>query len=166
MTSAGRADELVHGGHASEAIKGIPGAAAALAYAGALPLVGAALVVVAEPRDAAILFMIVYGGALMAFFGGVRWGVAVMKPGAPTFGSLLGAAAPLLAALPAFAPIEAKLRLVYILIALPLLLLDDMRATRRGAGAPEWHLGVRTPLTMLMEVSFLVALVQLHYAGA
>ena len=143
---------------------GLPKAAATLAYAGALPLLGAALALIAAPGAQGALwhaFMIVYGGALLAFFGGVRWGVAVMKSEGPTIGGLLGAAAPLLAALPLFLPWAAQWKFVYLLVALPVLLIDDLRATRRGSGAPAWYLGVRAPLTMLMEVAYLVAFVEM-----
>lgn len=141
--------------------RGLPNSAAALAYAGALPLIVSALLIVVNPDlygSAARTFMIVYGGGLIVFFGGVRWGVAVMKPGGPTFMSLLGGALPLVAALPLFYPGEIWLKFVLILAALPVLLIDDLKATRRGSGAPDWYLGVRAPLTVLMGFSYLVAL--------
>ncbi|MEX0644598.1 MAG: DUF3429 domain-containing protein [Parvularculaceae bacterium] len=145
-------------------LRGIPQSAAVLAYAGALPLIIAALLIVVRPEiygTASAAFMTLYGGALIAFFGGVRWGVAVMKEKGPNFRSLLGGAAPLVASLPIFFPGEARLKFLFILVALPILLLDDLRATRRGSGAPDWYLGVRAPLTILMEFSYLVAFAQL-----
>jgi hypothetical protein len=60
-------------------------------------------------------------------------------------------------AFPVFLLDDPFTRYLIILVALPLLLWDDLRATRRGSGAPDWYLGVRTPLTILMGVSFLVA---------
>lgn len=146
---------------AGDTARGIPQSAAALAYSGALPLIVAAILVTVKPESfgvAAQDFMIVYGGALIAFFGGVRWGVAVMRPGGPGFRSLIAAAVPLLAALPMFFAGEPRLKLAFIVLALPALLVDDLRATRRGSGAPEWYLGVRAPLTILMEASFVAAL--------
>lgn len=148
---------------ATSEINGLPKAAAALAYAGALPLIGAALAIIAAPGAQAAAyhaFMIIYGGALLAFFGGVRWGLAVRRSDGPTIGSLLGAAAPFVAAMPMFLPWAAQWKFIYMLIALPVLLIDDLRATRRGSGAPAWYLGVRAPLTMLMEVAYLVAFVE------
>jgi hypothetical protein len=145
----------------SETSRGIPQSAAALAYAGALPLIVAAILLNVKPESfgaASRDFMIAYGAALIAFFGGVRWGVAVMKPAGPGFRSLLGAVVPLLAALPIFLPGEPRMKIALIALALPVLLVDDLRATRRGSGAPEWYLGVRAPLTILMEASFLAAL--------
>ncbi len=141
--------------------KGLPHAAAVLAYAGALPLIIAALLVVLRKEDfgpLALSFMALYGGALIAFFGGVRWGVAVMRPDGPTFRHLLGGVVPLLIAMPIFVLDDMRARFALIAIALPILLIDDLRATRRGSGAPDWYLGVRTPLTILMEFSFLFAL--------
>lgn len=153
----------------SGAAQGLPQAAAVLAYAGALPLIIAALLVWLRPADlgaGATLFMLIYGGALIAFFGGVRWGVAVMRPDGPSFANLLGGVLPLLISLPVFFLDDPRARFAIIIAALPLLLLDDLRATRRGSGAPDWYLGVRTPLTILMLASFIVAFLQTLVGGA
>lgn len=152
----------------SGATQGLPQSAAVLAYAGALPLIIAALLVWLRPADlgaGATVFMLTYGGALIAFFGGVRWGVAVMRPGGPSFASLLGGVVPLLIALPVFFLDDVRARFLIIIAALPLLLWDDLRATRRGSGAPDWYLGVRTPLTVLMVASFAVAFLQTLTGG-
>lgn len=134
-------------------------AASFLAYLGAGPLVAAALLLVADPGAAGPQgFLVVYGAALLIFFGGVRWGVAVMKPEGPTMRALLGAALPLLAALPLFTPGNATAKIAILMGLTIVLLLDDLNATRRGSGAPSWYLGVRAPLTVLIEVAFLVAL--------
>ena len=147
---------------------GLPQSAAVLAYAGALPLIIASLLIWLRPHDygaAASSFMIVFGGALMAYFGGIRWGIAVMRPSGPSFAGLLGGVIPLLLSLPVFMLEDAKIRFLIIMAALPLLLWDDLRATRRGSGAPDWYLGVRVPLTFLMMVSFLLAFSQLAKIG-
>lgn len=135
-------------------------AASFLAYLGAAPLLAAALALIADPAQggAAQAFLVLYGAALLIFFGGVRWGVAVMKPKGPTMRSFAGAAAPMFAALPLFAPGEAQLKMIVIMALMLVLLIDDLNATRRGDGAPTWYLGVRVPLTVLIEVAFLVAL--------
>lgn len=135
------------------------GAASLLAYLGAAPLLAAALVLVQDPANAAAeTLLVVYGAALIIFFGGVRWGVAVMKPAGPTTRALLGAGLPMLVALPLFSPGEAGLKMIAIMALMLVLLADDLSATRRGDGAPAWYLGVRVPLTVLIEVAFLVAL--------
>lgn len=131
-------------------------AAAALAYAGALPLILAALLVwtMTDTTAAMITKMIVlYGGLLLAFFGGVRWGIAVMAPRGPTFGNLIGGVLPLVVAVPVFLFENPVLALAILVIALPVLLIDDLRATRKGSGAPDWYLGVRMPLTIMMELA-------------
>lgn len=135
------------------------GAASFLAYLGAAPLLAAALVMTADPLNgaAAERFLVLYGAALLIFFGGVRWGVAVMKPKGPTTRALLGAGLPMFAALPLFAPGDAQAKMLIIMALMIVLLVDDLQATRRGDGAPAWYLGVRTPLTVLIEVAFLVA---------
>jgi len=142
--------------------QGLPQSAAVLAYAGALAPIIAALLIMLRGEDygaTTITLMSLYGGLLIAFFGGVRWGVAVMRPAGPTFRHLLGGVVPLLIAMPVFLIEDVRSRLLIIILALPLLLIDDLRATRRGSGAPSWYLGVRTPLTILMEASFLVAFI-------
>lgn len=143
--------------------QGLPQAAAFLAYAGALPLIIAALLVWLRPEDlgaGAVRFMLLYGTVLIPFFGGVRWGIAVMRKDGPSFAGLLGAVAPLLIALPLILFQNAALQFAIIIVALPALLWDDLRATRRGCGAPDWYLGVRTPLTILMTLSFIAAFIK------
>ena len=136
------------------------GAASFLAYLGAAPLLAAALVMIADPLNGAAAqgFLVLYGAALLIFFGGVRWGVAVMKPTGPTTRALMGAGLPMLAALPLLAPGEGAAKMLIIMALMIVLLVDDLKATRRGDGAPAWYLGVRAPLTVLIEVAFLVAI--------
>lgn len=138
----------------------VTGAASLLAYLGAAPLLAAAIAMITNPFDTAgaEAFLVLYGAALLIFFGGVRWGVAVMKPNGPTKRALLGAGLPMVAALPLFLPGDAGVKMMVIMALMIVLLIDDLRATRRGDGAPEWYLGVRAPLTVLIEVAFLVAL--------
>jgi len=139
------------------------GIAQTLAYLAASPLILAALTVVASEgpaADAALYAMSLYGAALIVFFGGVRWGVAVMKDGGPTMRALVGAVLPLVAALPILAPIGGVFWKIPVIMALTAgLLIDDLLATRRGSGAPGWYLAARLPLTVLIEVAFVVAIV-------
>jgi hypothetical protein len=67
-------------------------------------------------------------------------------------------AAPLIAALPLFGSGDATIKIVIVMVLMIALLCDDLAATRRGSGAPQWYLCVRVPLTVLIEVAFLVAL--------
>lgn len=140
---------------------GLTQAAAAIAYAGALPLIIGAILVWARPMDIGpylIDYIILAGGVLLAFFGGIRWGIAVMNSAGPTFTNLFGGIVPALIAVPLFLMENDLVRLLIIVIALPLLLFDDLRATRRGSGAPDWYLGVRLPLTVMMELAFVATL--------
>jgi len=81
----------------------------------------------------------------------------MMRPEGPTFRHLLGGVIPVLMALPIFFLDDITVKIGLIIIVLPILLIDDLGATRRGSGAPDWYLGVRTPLTVLMELSYLFA---------
>ncbi len=139
------------------------GAAQWLAYLAASPLIAAALVIVAGETGTAhpaAYFMGLYGAALIVFFGGVRWGVAVMKEGGPTLRALLGACLPFAAAMPLLAPIGGLYWKFPVIMALTaILLVDDLKATRRGSGAPAWYLAARLPLTVLIELAFVIAVV-------
>ena len=152
--------ELGRARRASAAPHPMTAAACVLAYLGAAPLIAAALGMIADPAGVGVNaqgFLVTYGAALLIFFGGVRWGVAVMKPSGPTALSLIGAGLPMLAALPLLAPGALQAKMLIIMVLTIVLLIDDLRATSRGDGAPAWYLGVRTPLTVLIEVAFLVA---------
>ncbi len=139
------------------------GAAQLLAYLAASPLIAAALVIVAGDASAAAsaaYAMTLYGAALIVFFGGVRWGVAVMKEGGPTSRALFGACLPLAIAMPLMAPVGGVAwKFPAIMAVIALLLFDDLKATRRGSGAPHWYLAVRLPLTVLIELAFVIAIV-------
>jgi len=143
---------------------GLTGAAAALAYAGALPLIFIAVIIWARPPGEDILLRqlaALYGGLLLAFFGGVRWGIAAMRRQGPDFRSLAGAVAPLLLAIPVFLMSIAPLRIALIAVALPVLLIDDLMATKKGSGAPGWYLAVRIPLTVMLELALLAILIRI-----
>jgi hypothetical protein len=136
-------------------------AAAAVAYAGALPLLIGAILAWARPDDLGpriVELMALYGITLLAFFGGVRWGVAVMARQGPTFRQLAGSVVPLVLGFGLLLVDDLLARLVTLAVVMPLLLWDDLRATRRGSGAPGWYLSVRLPLTAMMELSILAAL--------
>jgi len=151
---------LPRAGEGSERVAVTPmtGAASLLAYLGAAPLLAGALTMISNPASGVDRFLVLYGAALLIFFGGVRWGVAVMKPKGPTMRALLGAVLPMLAALPLLVAGEPTANIMIVMGLMILLLVDDLRATRRGDGAPLWYLGVRIPLTVLIEVALLVAL--------
>lgn len=72
--------------------------------------------------------------------------------------ALVGAGLPMLAALPLLVMGEPRLNIMIVMGLMIVLLVDDLNATRRGQGAPARHLGVRVPLTVLVEVARLAAL--------
>ncbi len=136
-------------------------AAASIAYLAAAPLIGGAVMLVARPYENAeviLSLMASYGAALVLFFAGVRWGVAVMRPEGPTMRALAGAALPFALGMPLLAGFDATLRIGALMALMLILLIDDLGATRRGHGAPAWYLGVRAPLTALVQVAFVIAL--------
>ena len=136
------------------------GASAMLAYSGARPLILGAVLAWARPDlvPAVLRLMAVYGGVLLVFFGGVRWGIAVMREDGAGFGHLLGAVLPAALGLPVMLSPAPAASLGALAVVLPLLLLSDLRATRVGSGAPAWYLGVRVPLTVSMEAAVLIGL--------
>lgn len=144
--------------------QGLPQSAALLAYAGALPLLVAAIVGWTAPAavfDIIVSTTIAYGICLLAFFGGVRWGVAVMRADGPSFAQLIGAVLPVFMAAPLMFIDSPLTKLALLAVIFPALLLDDLRTTRKGAGAPAWYLGVRAPLTALLELSLLLVIARL-----
>ena len=57
---------------------GLPQAAALMTYAASLPPIIATIFLWPRPADFGVdakTFLLLYGGALLTFFGGVRWGV-------------------------------------------------------------------------------------------
>ena len=147
---------------------GIPQAAAALAYAGALPLILAAAALWAAPERflaPATAFATAHGTLLMIFFGGIRWGVAVMRRSGATFRALGGAIAPAALAFPLLFVDAPRGELALFVAAFPLLLWDDLRTTKKGDGAPQWYLGVRAPLTVLMELALIAILAGVFALG-
>ena len=149
----------------SEELRNLPQSAALLAYAGSLPLIVlACLICTPVPTEFAVLslkVMIAYATLLLAYFGGIRWGVAVSTRSGPTFLQLLGSVLPVLIALPLMFFDRPVWQLAFLATIFPVLLMDDLRTTRRGSGAPEWYLGMRAPLTVLMEIALLIALTRL-----
>ncbi|MEM8986192.1 MAG: DUF3429 domain-containing protein [Pseudomonadota bacterium] len=162
MTDAAAA--RTHDADPAAARKGLPQSAALLAYAGALPLLILAIIgwtVAPGLADGITAFTIAYAIALLAFFGGVRWGVAVMRADGPSFAQLIGAVMPVFMAAPLMFVAGPVTQLALLSVIFPALLIDDLRTTRKGVGAPTWYLGVRTPLTIVLELALLATLARL-----
>ncbi len=146
--------------HTKPGESSLPQAAALMTYAGSLPPIISVIFLWLRPNDYGVdakAFLILYGGILLTFFGGVRWGVAVMRDSGPNFMNLFGGIWPILVAIPVFFLENNLIRFLIIITVLPLLLWDDLRETREGSGAPNWYLGVRMPLTIIMETAFILA---------
>jgi hypothetical protein len=142
----------------------VPHSAALLAYTGSLPLlVGSILTwfVSEELATNIVQAVTIYAITLLVFFGGVRWGIAVMRPEGPTFLQLLASLAPAVVGFTIIFLPSTLWQLLALTLVMPILLWDDLRATRKGSGAPEWYLGVRAPLTAFVVISLLIAIAQL-----
>ncbi len=153
----------------------IPEAAAALGYAGALPFIIAATAVwmiAPDLRAVTVQFLVGFGVVLLSFTGGVRWGLAMRAEGGPTFLQLLIAAVPagiswitiFLGTIWPGLAIGPIVQLVLLIVAFGILLWSDFIATHAGE-APQWYIGFRAPLTILVELSLIAALVNLLLAG-
>lgn len=130
----------------------VPPVAAALGYAGAIPfLAGAAAVSVALLPPTPLL---AYGAVILAFMGGIHWGLGMpgsnpngRRLGLSVVPPLLGWAALLLGGRPG---------LLLLAAAFLGLLVLDMATTRSGL-APPWYPTLRVPLTGLVVASLLLA---------
>jgi hypothetical protein len=79
-------------------------AALVLGYGGLLPFLGGAAWVIAGPadlRDLAARVLVAYGATIVAFLGGIHWGLAFTTPGEPATARLGWGVVPALAAWPA-----------------------------------------------------------------
>jgi len=141
--------------------EGVPTAAAALGYAGALPFVGAAFqAVVFDVGEHAwgIQAIRAYGACILSFMGGVHWGLAI-APSAhdPTWPRLAAGVLPSLVGwLALLFPMTAGL--ILLAIAFAGLLAYDLHQVRAGR-APAWYPLLRWPLTAIVLACLLLGLV-------
>lgn len=142
-----------------KASKRVPGAALVLGWLGLLPFVaGAVMLWVGGPgwMEAALRY---YAAAILAFIGGIHWGLAIADSKAPlSFEGKLQLALSVIPALVAWValmrPVEASLLIMA--FAFLLLLVGDMLATIAGE-APGWYPRLRIPLTVGVILSLLLA---------
>lgn len=140
-----------------------PIAARVLGYAGLIPFVGLALVTAiggdATLTATAAQGALIYGGVILSFMGGCRWGFAAAGLGAgPSYAALGLSVAPALlgwAALWLVAMIGATWTAALLVVGFALLYLDDAR-TQTAGGAPEWWTALRLPLTLGASLSLIV----------
>jgi len=110
--------------HTKPGESSLPQAAALMTYAGSLPPIISVIFLWLRPNDYGVdakAFLILYGGILLTFFGGVRWGVAVMRDSGPNFMNLFGGIWPILVAIPVFFLENNLIRFLIIITVLPLL---------------------------------------------
>lgn len=176
MTDSGNSDDFS---------RPLPQAAAAFAYAGALPFIVTAFLCW-YPVDSfeagtlartSIETMLGFSVVILSFMGGVRWGIAAGASDGPKFTHLVISIVP-----PAVAWLAMVLasdwmysqaewlnrispsllenwrhaaQLIMMIVAFYILLRSDMRLKRE---LPGWYVGWRLPWTLLVEVSLLAAL--------
>jgi hypothetical protein len=135
-------------------MKTVPKAARQLGLAGLIPFVGLALLEHLAPGSGARDWLAGYGGAILAFMGGCRWGLASAGLGeGPALKPLAVSVAPALwawLALRAPAPFDLELLAVGLLA----LYVADLKLTAQG-GAPSWWPALRLPLTLGATLSVL-----------
>lgn len=137
---------------------GIPEPAALLGAAGLLPFLAGALgawdtgALGAWARGA----LLAYGAVILSFLGGVHWGLAMaagrpswLRYAASTVPALLGWLSLLL---------SAPLGFVLLAASFAALLAFDRAAVRAGE-APAWYPALRWPLTLVVVLSLLLALI-------
>lgn len=139
----------------------VPRAAAWLGGFGLLPFVAGTLLVLAAdltwPADA----LRFYAACILAFMGGIHWGLGIADAGAPSgqgaSWSRLGASVvPALIAWMALLLPDAA-GLLVMAGAFALLLAGDLLAVREGL-APVWYPRLRVPLTAIVVLCLLLAL--------
>lgn len=140
-----------------DSVKLSPRTAAILGYAGLIPFVFTALTIHGPWPEAALSarVFIAYGAAILAFLGGIQWGLA-LTPGNehPTERVVVGILPSLLAWLALLLP--AATATIVLAAGFAALLLWERRRCP-GAG-PAWYSGLRTRLTLAVLVCHAVAL--------
>jgi hypothetical protein len=139
-----------------------PKLAVLLGYAGLVPFVGGALGIWVIPlgwRPFVLDALLDFAAVILAFMGAIHWGLAMRAEETDEKAKLqlgLSVIPPLLgwAALAGGLPIG--LSLPIFLFAFIGLYLADMHAVRVGL-APQWYPALRTPLTLVVCLSLLVA---------
>jgi CDP-diglyceride synthetase len=137
----------------------VPRIASILGWLGLLPfLAGALFEIVGGPgwTEAALR---AYAAAILAFMGGIHWGLAIADAKAPlSFESKLQLTLSVVPALVAWfalmRPLEAGLLIMA--FAFLIVLVGDMLATLAGE-APAWYPRLRIPLTVAVILSLLIA---------
>lgn len=138
-------------------VKPLPLTAKVLGYAGLIPFVLTALAIHGPPSGAAVSVRIFigYGAAILAFLGGIQWGLA-LHPGVERAAerAVVGVLPSLLAWLALLMPPPAAILVLGAGFA-ALLLWERYRCP---IASPVWYVGLRTRLTIAVLVCHAVAL--------
>lgn len=137
----------------------VPAAAIWLGAAGALPFATGALLAMHGPGEAsafALHAVRAYGAAILAFMGGIHWGLGI--GGTERAGGWIRLSWSVVPALVAWGALLLPERpgLLLLALAFVLLLAGDLIAVRRG-GAPSWYPRLRWPLTAVVVPALLLA---------
>lgn len=137
----------------------VPQSAAWLGGLGLIPFIVGSIVVLATEAIWAYDVLRYYAATILAFMGGVQWGLAMADAGAADQHHLLWrrlslSVVPSLIAWLALL-VSAPFDLIVIAAAFGLLLLSDLSAIRQG-WAPAWYARLRIPLTATVLIALLL----------
>ncbi|MFN9527308.1 DUF3429 domain-containing protein [Ectopseudomonas chengduensis] len=139
-----------------------PQLAVLLGYAGLVPFVGGALGIWVIPmgwRPFVLAALLDFAAVILAFMGAIHWGLAMRAEETDENAKLqlgLSVIPPLLGWAALAGGLPMGLSLPIFLFAFIGLYLADMHAVRVGL-APQWYPALRTPLTLVVCLSLLVA---------
>lgn len=139
-----------------------PQLALLLGYAGLVPFVSGALGIWGIPvgwRPFVLEALLDYAAVILAFMGAIHWGLAMRSGEADEQAKLqlgLSVIPPLLGWAALAGGLPMSLSLPIFLFAFIGLYLADLHAVRVGL-APQWYPALRTPLTLVVCLSLLVA---------
>ena len=139
-----------------------PQLAVLLGYAGLVPFVGGALGIWVIPmgwRPFVLAALLGFAAVILAFMGAIHWGLAMRAEETDENAKLqlgLSVIPPLLGWAARAGGLPMGLSLPIFLFAFIGLYLADMHAVRVGL-APQWYPALRTPLTLVVCLSLLVA---------
>lgn len=139
-----------------------PQLAVLLGYAGLIPFVSGALGIWVIPlgwRPFVLAALLDFAAVILAFMGAIHWGLAMRAQETDERAQVqlgLSVIPPLLGWLAVASGMPMGMALPICLLAFVGLYLADLRAVKLGL-APRWYPRLRTPLTLIVTLSLLVA---------
>jgi hypothetical protein len=133
----------------------VPPIASWISYAGAVPfVVGAAMMVSEHEADWWNMALTAYGAIILSFLGGVHWGLCIAQGQVEPRRLLVGALPALVGWLSVLAAGRTGLQML--LAAFALMLAYDRTLAYSGA-VPAWYARLRLPVSLIVVVSLAVA---------